>query len=176
MSESHSYHILYSFGAVAEIFMFLEPLESLFFQGINRWMYHKGVSRAQRSLYRANPYAFFSWPCTQQLGSSLFVYNKITEAPFELQDSKLDFYLTQSVQVGAYLFTISWNELAVTRYRISIKDSNEKVHHAAQNIIKTNLAMKGFIRRWFAIAAGPVLGSTKKDEKMIYVTGGEACG
>mmetsp|Transcript_22881 Transcript_22881/g.28438 ORF Transcript_22881/g.28438 Transcript_22881/m.28438 type:complete len:96 (+) Transcript_22881:32-319(+) len=42
------YHILMSFGATDTIFNFLEQHQVLNLQQLNRWMYEKGVSRAQR--------------------------------------------------------------------------------------------------------------------------------
>jgi len=41
------YHILRSFGATTTIFSFLEPLEVIQLQGVDKWMYTVAVSRVQ---------------------------------------------------------------------------------------------------------------------------------
>ena len=43
-----SYHILMSFGAWDEIFAFMDPIEVIKSQIVNRWMYSRGVARCQR--------------------------------------------------------------------------------------------------------------------------------
>ena len=52
-----------SYGAMQEIFMFFLPIEVLFFQGMNSYMYNVGVFRCQmvfRLVYFPDP-CIFTW-------------------------------------------------------------------------------------------------------------------
>ena len=52
--------MIHSFGAIMEIILFLQPLQVVFLQALNRFMYRSGVSRCQMKIKLPMPIIFTS--------------------------------------------------------------------------------------------------------------------
>ena len=77
-----------SYGAFDTIFRFLQDLEVLSFQSLNRFMYTRGVARAQMSYKLCTP-AFFTKGCAK-LKDKMFSYHARAKTAKRLKIDGMD--------------------------------------------------------------------------------------
>ena len=70
-----------SFGAMNNVFPFLEPKVVLSMQAVSKFMYHRGVERFQAKFFLKPSMLFFAYTATRKWARTLFVYNVETQMP-----------------------------------------------------------------------------------------------
>lgn len=70
--------IFISYGAMDFVFKFLKPRKVLSLQAMNKFMYHRGVERLQKTIPKENFTFFFTYPETySKKRQKVYVYDNI---------------------------------------------------------------------------------------------------
>ena len=108
MTDTSPYHILVSYGATTTIFSFFEPVETIQFQALNKWLYKTAVARVQTQLKLPRPKIYLTNGTGRKSKNKLVVYDVLSGQYEETrEDDSFMFWGNRSVQVCHDLFTVS---------------------------------------------------------------------
>ena len=136
---------------------YLQPIESLHLQAMNKWMYDRGVRRVQLKYTLARSVHWFTFPIGNRFKQMLIRYEDGRQgACQQITREEYEFQKRMSIQIKDNLYAIDPNNLAVTKYSKPFQGGLSE---------KTELAELGFNRSGCGLAV--------YQNRMIYVTGGE---
>ena len=127
-----------SFGAMTELFNFMDQKETLRFQSVNRWMYERGVSRVQTKWQGLKRHVYMAHPHDN---NKLVEYDACTGGVTEWADSQFDFSDRLVVQVDQdTLYTFKKRDLTTTKYsNLGNVSDNKKLASSKSKLIEFRL-------------------------------------
>lgn len=110
------YNVLYSFGALTTIAKYLSVIEFLQLQAVCKWVYNRGVCRVQ---VRFRLFPGIYWFVDPNRRRTLVKYDHRLKTLDQIDGGHDDvFDKIWTLQVGKDLYTVSWEDFAVSRYSI----------------------------------------------------------
>lgn len=129
-----------SYGAMNSVFLFLTAKQVVFFQQVNKFMYHRGVERIQPAVSLLPSAYFFHYPATEPCSNLIFAFDPARKRAMKPIRVPIDLRKSRIVQVKDTVLVFQWG-LSVKVFRLSKLNTSKPM---ATKISDLNKQESGF--------------------------------